>query len=99
MQRVIDEWSIVRARWQTIAVKDHLQLLVHEPRPRKFKGPDLEHDAHIGVGVEFFLSKRSQLPTTARQMLQNAATSQALKNLPNGRPADPVFIGSSFLAK
>ena len=36
------------------------------------------------AGVEIFLSERPQLPTAARQVLENATTSQALEDLSNG---------------
>src|SRR5690349_19707669 len=84
VQRVIDSWLIIRAHRQKIPVQNRLQLFVHQPRPCKTKSLDLQRNAHVDISIKFCLPKGSQLPTTARQVLQNPAAGQAMKNLSNG---------------
>src|SRR5262245_25041251 len=99
VQRVINRWSIVRALRQKITVMHRLQVLVHQPRPRKVEGHDLQCDAHGDVGVEIYLPERPQLPATTRQVPQDSATGEPEKDFANGGAADAIPLCRSFFAK
>src|SRR5436190_5847225 len=80
-------------------MEHRLQIFVHEAGPCELQGFELERDAHVDGGVKICLPERPQLPPTTRQMVQNAATREPVKDLSNGRPANAVLLRGCLLSQ
>jgi hypothetical protein len=99
MESVVARRRIFGAGRKTVAVKNRLQLFIYKTRPCQFDRLELKRHSNVDVRFKVRLPERSQLPTAARQVLQNASTCQPMKDMSDRRSADTVLFSSRFLTQ
>src|SRR6476646_3816327 len=99
VESVVARRRIFGAGRKTVTLKNRLQLFIYKTRPCQLDRLELKCHPHVDVCFKVSLPEWSQLPTAARQVLQDASTCQPMKDVSNRRSADTVLLSSRFLTK